>query len=170
MCQGYLHHGKPVNSALLARAYNRVRPVTSEPLTQDTDISKLRWFLVDCDPVRPSGISASDEEHQLALDRVRQIRAVLIPEGWPVPIVADSGNGGHLLFPIDLEPEAANVLKTCLEALAFKFDDERVTVDRKVYNPARIWKLYGTTARKGDDVPERPHRLSRILSVPEMLR
>jgi hypothetical protein len=31
-----------------------------------------------------------------------------------------------------------------------------------VFNPARIWKLYGTWARKGDDTKSRPHRLSRI--------
>lgn len=39
--------------------------------------------------------------------------------------------------------------------------------DQTVFNPARLWKLYGTTARKGDDLPERPHRLARLLHVPE---
>ena len=32
-----------------------------------------------------------------------------------------------------------------------------------MFNAARIVKAYGTVARKGDDIPERPHRLSRIL-------
>src|SRR5690606_16534917 len=36
-----------------------------------------------------------------------------------------------------------------------------------VHNAARIWKLYGTTTRKGDDTPERPHRRSEVLHVPE---
>ena len=31
------------------------------------------------------------------------------------------------------------------------------------FNPARIWKLYGTLAAKGDPTPERPHRLSRLV-------
>jgi len=35
-----------------------------------------------------------------------------------------------------------------------------------VFNPARIWKLYGTVSRKGDSIPERPHRLARILEAP----
>ena len=58
----------------------------------------------------------------------------------------------------------------CLAALARRFDDARVTVDRKVFNPARIWKLYGTVARKGDHTAERPHRVARLLHVPEALR
>jgi len=28
-----------------------------------------------------------------------------------------------------------------------------------------IWKLYGTVSRKGDDVPERPHRFARVLEA-----
>src|SRR5262249_8541637 len=35
-----------------------------------------------------------------------------------------------------------------------------------VFNAARIWKVYGTMACKGDNLPERPHRLSRLLAVP----
>src|SRR5262249_16019924 len=51
-----------------------------------------------------------------------------------------------------------------------KWDDVLVKVDRKVYNPARIWKLYGTLAAKGDAIPGRPHRLSRILEAPEQVQ
>ena len=42
-------------------------------------------------------------------------------------------------------------------------------VDCCNFNAARIWKLYGTPVRKGDDIPERPHRLARILEQPENL-
>ncbi|MEI7650230.1 MAG: phage/plasmid primase, P4 family, partial [Methanomicrobiales archaeon] len=37
------------------------------------------------------------------------------------------------------------------------------------YNAGRIWKLYGTLAKKGDHTPERPHRRSRIITVPGSL-
>ena len=40
-------------------------------------------------------------------------------------------------------------------------------MDTTTCNASRIWKLYGTTARKGDDTKERPHRRSRLLNVPE---
>jgi hypothetical protein len=41
-----------------------------------------------------------------------------------------------------------------------------VKIDQTVYNPARICKVPGTWARKGDDIPERPHRQSRLVEVP----
>jgi hypothetical protein len=56
-----------------------------------------------------------------------------------------------------------------LKALAARFDEEAVKIDQTVFNAARITKAYGTVVRKGDDLPERPHRLSRILDVPTTL-
>jgi hypothetical protein len=41
-----------------------------------------------------------------------------------------------------------------------------VKVDVTCANAARIWKAYGTVARKGDSIPGRPHRRSQILEVP----
>ena len=46
------------------------------------------------------------------------------------------------------------------------FSDQRVKVDTTTFNPARIVKLYGTPARKGDSTEDRPHRLARLLEVP----
>ena len=54
-------------------------------------------------------------------------------------------------------------MKFCLATLDALFSDDRVTVDTANFNAARIWKLYGTVSRKGDDTPDRPHRRSRIL-------
>jgi hypothetical protein len=42
-----------------------------------------------------------------------------------------------------------------------------VEVDKTTFNAARICKLYGTVARKGSHLPERPHRLTRLLAGPE---
>jgi hypothetical protein len=83
--------------------------------------------------------------------------------------MADSGNGYHLLYRVDLpnDRESLELVRGILEALAFRFDDDRVKVDTTTSNAARIWKLYGTTARKGDDTQERPHCVSRLLKVPE---
>ncbi|MEZ5590142.1 MAG: hypothetical protein R3F53_05335 [Gammaproteobacteria bacterium] len=158
----------PVNPALLARSANRLESY-AETTTVDTDIPARRWLLVDCDPVRPSGISSSDAEHAAALERIKSIRAALQEQGWPQPVAADSGNGGHLLYRIELpnNPASGQLVQRCLQALAQKFDDEQVTVDTSVFNAARITKIYGTLARKGDSTPERPHRLARLLNVPE---
>jgi hypothetical protein len=93
----------PVNPALLARAANRVRDIGErDPLTGDNDIVSRRWFMIDADPCRPAGISSTNAQHELAIERVRQIQAMLSAEGWPDPILADSGNGGHLLYRLEL--------------------------------------------------------------------
>jgi hypothetical protein len=57
-------------------------------------------------------------------------------------------------------------VKDVLKALASKFDDEAVKIDKGVHNAGRITKLYGTMACKGPNTPDRPHRRSSILSIP----
>jgi hypothetical protein len=79
---------------------------------------------------------------------------------------AGPGRSWLILYKIDLPADDGGIIKKCLEALALRFDDERAKVDQSVFNPARIWKLYGTFNRKGDSLPERPHRLARILELP----
>ena len=157
----------PVNPALLARASNRLETY-AETTTSDADILGRRWLLVDLDPKRPAGISASAPEHAAALKLAEAVRAHLHDCGWPEPIVADSGNGGHLLYRLALthDPDNTATLQQVLKVLAARFDGPAVAVDTSVYNPSRISKLYGTWACKGDDTPDRPHRLSRILSAP----
>jgi hypothetical protein len=46
----------------------------------------------------------------------------LASEGWPAPLLSDSGNGAHLLYPIDLpnDPESSELVKLCLRALWFR--------------------------------------------------
>jgi hypothetical protein len=157
----------PIDPALIARAANRVRGVgKNDPLTSDKDILRRNWVPIDTDAQRPAGISASDQEHEAAIDRAREIRNYLRGEGWPEPILADSGNGGHLLYRVDLRREDGGIVERSLKALADRFDDDLVKVDQTVFNPARIWKVYGTLSRKGDNLAERPHRVARILEGP----
>jgi hypothetical protein len=160
----------PVDDALLARAFNRLAERASST-TSDTDVKRRRWLLIDLDPNRPANISATDAEHELAMTRAGACRDYLTGEGWPAPVEADSGNGAHLLYRIDLpnDDPAKQLLERALEALDFQFSDKQVGVDRKVFNASRISKLYGTKACKGDDAPGRPHRYSQLLAVPESL-
>jgi len=158
----------PANPALMARAANRLQ-AKPKSTTTDADILCRRWLPIDFDPVRPADISSTDTEHEAALARARACRAHLRQEGWPEPILADSGNGAHLLFRIDL-PNNAESLKTvenCLKSLAFLFGDDSINVDLTTKNASRIWKLYGTKSVKGDDLPERPHRMSRVVEAPK---
>ncbi|MCX6688772.1 MAG: hypothetical protein NTZ39_03635 [Methanoregula sp.] len=160
-----------VNPALLSRRANRIKLHLSrgDATTSDADIIRRRWLPVDIDPVRPSGVSSTDAEHELALAKADEIAGWLAGIGFPDPVTGDSGNGAHLLYRINLpNDEAATALvKACLAMLDLLFSDEQVTVDKSIYNAGRIWKLYGTVARKGDSTSERPHRRSRIISAPD---
>ncbi|MBW2674590.1 MAG: hypothetical protein JRD89_14465, partial [Deltaproteobacteria bacterium] len=161
-----------VNPDLLARRANRIvtRLPPGAPTTADGDIVRRRWFLVDIDPVRPSGISSTDGEHDRALDTARRIAGFLTEFcGFPDPVMADSGNGAHLLYRIDLpNDEVSTALITrCLQALSAVFGGDGIEIDTAVSNAARLCRLYGTVARKGDSTPDRPHRRSGILEVPE---
>jgi hypothetical protein len=162
-----------VNPALLSRRANRIkmRLGKKDSTTSDADILRRRWLPVDIDPLRPSGVSSTDEEHGLALAKAEEVAHWISGLGFPDPVRADSGNGAHLLYRIDLpnDDAALALVKGCLTTLDALFSDERVTVDTANFNAARIWKLYGTVSRKGDNTPERPHRRSRILSAPDEL-
>jgi putative DNA primase/helicase len=157
----------PVDPALLSRCCNRLDYAERDGTTSDHDIVQRRWLLLDLDPERPSRISASDSEKALARQRARAICSYLKERGWPEPLLADSGNGFHLIYPIDLPVKDDGLIKKVLVALAGRFDDPLCTIDKSVNNPSRIARLYGTLAAKGDDTPERPHRLSKLLNVPD---
>jgi hypothetical protein len=158
----------PVNPALLARAKNRIKVSERGNNTSDGDVLRRCLLLVDCDPQRPAGISATDDEKEAARETALSIRKHLADLGWPEPVLADSGNGYHLLYRIDLPNDADStaLIKGSLEMLDGLFSDEGVKVDTAVHNAARIVKLYGTVARKGDHTSDRPHRTSALLEVP----
>lgn len=140
----------------------------------DKDVAVYKWLLVDCDPCRPSGVSSTDAEKQAArevADAVREHFEWLNgweEEGYP-SILADSGNGFHVLVRIQLlaDDESSNLVKAVLESLSAKFSTPAVKVDTVVYNRARICKIYGSVSRKGENTLERPHRLARLIDVPD---
>jgi hypothetical protein len=151
---------------LLARAANRLRPAAKGEATSDSDVTSRRWLLVDADAKRLASISASDAEHDAAIARIADVVKFLAEEGWPAPVIADSGNGSHALYAIDLPADDGGLVQRCLAALASCFDDDQICIDTAVFNPARVCKLYGTLACKGDSIASRPHRMSKLLSVP----
>jgi hypothetical protein len=153
-----------IDPRLIGRAFNRLR--VSEVTTSDANVLAYRWLPIDDDPVRPSGISSSDAELREALI-LRDIIAehVVAEMGFSEPIKAVSGNGGHLLFRLPDLPaidQNKKMIRDILTGLAQRFDTDKVKIDTTVFNPARIWKLYGTTARKGDPVPAAPTREARL--------
>jgi len=140
--------------------------------TSDNDIIAYRWLFVDLDPVRTVGISSSDEELQFAFDMADKVAAYLAQIGFCEPVRAMSGNGIHLLYRISLPNTKENVgiIERCLKVLADMFSNDKVKIDTTNSNPSRICKLHGTMAQKGRSTQKRPHRMSRILSVPDEIQ
>jgi hypothetical protein len=159
-----------IPTALIARAQNRIQEFAKKT-TSDSDVLWRKWLYIDFDPKRPSDISTTEEEHAAGLLRANDVSDWLKEQGFPDPILADSGNGTHLHYPIDLPNDADStaIVKAVTAEIASRYSDNKVLVDAAVFNPARICRLYGTWARKGDDTEERPHRRSALIDVPELL-
>ena len=159
-----------IDPRLIGRAFNRLR--ATNVTTSDLNVIAYRWLPIDIDPVRPSGISSSDGELKKALNlRDRVAKQMMSETELPAPIRAVSGNGGHLLFrlpDLPVNEKSKLFIKSVLNGIASKNNTDSVKIDTTVFNPGRIWKLYGTTSKKGDAVPTgkyreaRPHRLSYI--------
>lgn len=159
-----------VKQELLARSKNHLTE-RAQTTTSDADIDKRSMLMIDLDAKRPASISSSYEEHAKAIEKAKQVRDFLMEQSWAEPVVANSGNGAHLLYSIDLpnDEESKELVKNVLQALDVIFTDDAVEVDKTTFNAARICKLYGTIACKGDDTEERPHRLAKLLSRPESI-
>lgn len=142
-----------------------------EPTVGDNDIIGYDWLLVDVDPRRPTGTSSTNEQVKVSRETAKKIMFFLKDRGWNDPVVAASGNGTHLLYSIALEnkTELKTLVQNVLKALNMLFADDQMDIDMTTFNPSRICKLYGTVARKGASTEERPHRMSKILMVPEKI-
>jgi hypothetical protein len=184
----YAWHGcyvtiNPVDPLLLHKRPNRFETIGRGESTDDGKIAARRWIPIDCDPViwgdaeTIKGIAATEAEKAHATARRDTIVAAIVAAGLPAPVVADSGNGAHALIRVDL-PTASPLVERVIKAVAHRFGDDAgdrrrgwnrgatVDCDVSVFNPARIWKVYGTLACKGGNVGDRPWRMARIVDVP----
>ena len=151
---------------------NAIRPGTGHRTScADADVARRLWLHIDLDPKRDTGICATDAEKAASGPRAAAIKAWLTARGWPEPIEGDSGNGRYLCYRIDLpnDDAAADLIRDVLQALSREFTDAAVQIDTSMFNASRIIRLFGTMNRKGPDSPERPHRRSGILRIPEVL-
>lgn len=148
----------PCNVALLARANNRLLR-SPKATTADSDAINCNLLLIDVDPVRPAGVSATEEEKAHAQEVVSKIM-----EKYGKPCLhQDSGNGYHAIYRVDTDDVEAK--KHFLAMLDRDFSTPEAKVDLKVFNPSRIVKIAGTWSRKGDATTDRPHRMAKVLDV-----
>ena len=136
--------------------------------TQDKDIARRSWVMVDFDPVRKSDTSSTQEQLQLACDRAKVVWDFLFHNGFREYVGCISGNGYHLMLPCDMEcnEKTDSIVRDFLQVISMLFSTEEVEIDTAVFNRARLTKLYGTKAHKGVDCEETPHRMSYIKHSP----
>lgn len=165
----------PSSEECFKRCAGMIRPAFFK-LTADADVPTRRWLIIDVDPIRAEGFkkdSATDEEKAGAVEVADRVRGFLAGERWPAPLVMDSGNGVHLYYRLpEAQPggpvadSAADPLATLLLLLKATFGNDAAEIDTTVYNSSRIMKVPGTWSRKGPGSPDRPHRQSAVLEVP----
>ena len=160
----------PPTDACIARSDSKLTPY-AKTTTKDSDIERIQWLHIDLDPKRPTGVQATQSEVDYSQKKALEIRTYLDSHGITDPVFSFSGNGYNLDYRVDLEntKENVTVLRATLKHLSDKFTDNDVDIDLTTYNPARIVKLFGCLSCKGENIPERSYRYSKIISVPESI-
>ena len=157
----------PCNDDLLEKARHCFR--TNLERVKERDIPRIRNVLVDVNPIRLDGVSSTDEELENAIQMALKIKRDSIENGWSEPLVGNAGNSAQLIYKVDLPntQESQELIYGVLQELHGSYTDGKVKIDTTVSNAGALVRMYGTLARKGENLPNRPHRLSRIISVPE---
>lgn len=136
-------------------------------------VLRRRWLFVDLDPYKPvehKDDPATDQEHELTRQAADKIRDLMTEEGWPAPVLVDSGNGWYLLWRVHLPHDKATqtVLRRWLAGLRERVKDLAI-IDPHVHDAPRLCKIPGTMACKGTPSDDRPWRPCRLVYVPEVL-
>lgn len=155
----------PMDRALLARYEPGRWHRAWNGRATDRDIGTLRAIFLDCDPIRPKGISSTDEQLRQAWTVADAI------ERWFADLLGDSlaighgcsGNGYFTLIaiePVSPSPETTQRISKLLGLLNKKFGTSTVKIDTSVSNPARLMPAPDTWKCKGTSTDERPHRMT----------
>jgi len=127
-------------------------------------IKRRRFLQLDFDPTgHEDGQPATAEEQAEALARMTACNDYLREKGWPEPIAWCSGNGGQCVYLINMENNKSTdaLIEKIFRAL------EQFGVDAKCKNAARLFRIPGTTNRKGESTAERPWRHAYTLAIPQ---
>ena len=149
--------------------YSTLNPLKAEigqfSSAKDIDVICRRRLLIDIDRDTGKDHPATDADIEAAKAMGDQIASHLDGLGWPVPVRIMSGNGHHLIYPLDDLPaskEVTSSIKDLLHGLKSTFSRNGFSVDTSVSNASRVTKLPGTLARRGTEITNHPYRVARI--------
>lgn len=146
---------------------NTIRDDFCSGSAKDTDIERRDWLLIDIDRAESAKCPATDEEIRAAEDLADQVVEFMTRKGWSEPLRIMSGNGCHLYYRLNALPndtQSKDLLRSLINGLGDKFDNNVVKIDRSVFNASRITKVVGTRAYKGQSTKDRPYRIARLTS------
>ena len=132
---------------------------------KDVDVICRRRLLIDIDRDTGKDHPATDADIEAAKALGDQIASQLDGLGWPVPVRILSGNGYHLIYPLDDLPtskEVTSSIKDLLHTLKTTFSNNGLSVDTTVSNASRVTKIPGTLARRGTEITNHPYRVAGI--------
>jgi hypothetical protein len=146
--------------------YHTINPLKPDITVagNDSNVARIAWLPYDIDPERPSGIAATDAEKAEAWAIAEKVIAFWRDRGV-LPAIVDSGNGFYVLVPVDLALDDDGWIAGTLELHAKQFNTPAAGIDTTAKNPSRVLRVPGTVNKKGENTPERPHRLSKILAA-----
>lgn len=145
--------------------YAGVNPRKQRGGASEGDVARITGIPFDVDATRPPEHkkgAATDEEIKGAEDKRNRLLDWMAKQGFTSPYIDFSGNGYRVILLVDLPATLENFEKVrrfhdaANSAIGGKLDN--------ISDPPRIIKVPGTWAIKGQNTPERPHRLSFILS------
>jgi len=134
--------------------------------TWEQEVNFRRWFLLDGDTVTADKHIATDDEIARTVDAMRMAQGWLIEQGFDKVVLANSGNGVHLLAWCDLpnEKESKHLIRCVQNAVAKRFSDDHTKIEC-FPDANRIVRAYGTLNRKGTERPGLSWRRSGIVEL-----
>src|SRR5271156_1362617 len=88
--EGIYYTLNPCDPQLLGRADNELKPYARHTTTDKEIPRRINW-LIDADPVRPTGISSTNAQVEESRAMIAAINRQLKGEGFPRPLLAMSG-------------------------------------------------------------------------------
>lgn len=164
------HHGftcyagiQPRNPAL----------IKSDQAATGNDVTALRLLAVDLDACKPKKVNSTDQEKQACLTAARNISLALTNGNlsYEPPVMMDSGSGCWLFMPIpEIRIDESNRrgiafrLKTWGRRFRDRFQQEGIEIDESIFELHRLTKIPGTKVFSYPDEPDRPQRISALLT------
>jgi putative DNA primase/helicase len=154
---------------LEGKPLNELRTWEKNMCASDEWIASVRWLLIDNDgPPRSEVVSATTDEKALAADATYKLVDELKHQlGWSPDsfLIADSGNGYHVLLRVDLPAEGSKPLMQRVVKAAQVLAGDKVIIDPKTAYPSRPIKPYGVISHKGTNCLERPWRRTNLIGA-----